>query len=68
MHVALRRRKPLLAHEGMAYILNTIWPQLDAALASYSGRRIVFTGHSLGGALAIVCAAHALHCFQVPSH
>lgn len=49
------RRAALLVHEGMGYILNSIWSELDKALAKYPGRRIVFTGHSLGGALAIVC-------------
>ncbi len=44
-------------HEGFKQALEVIWTPLQAALARLSeGRAVWFTGHSLGGALAMLAA------------
>ncbi|KIZ16650.1 lipase family protein [Streptomyces natalensis] len=53
-------------HYGFGEALNSIWPQVRAALDEFrdSGQTIWFTGHSLGGALAMLAGAR-LH-FEEP--
>ena len=46
-------------HRGFLAALDTIWPTIAAALAAYGSenRQLWLTGHSLGGALAVLSAA-----------
>jgi triacylglycerol lipase len=48
-------------HTGFADASGQIWPRISTALANRppAERSVFFTGHSLGGALAIVAAARA---------
>lgn len=46
-----------LVHRGFYHAFNDVRSQLEQTLALLPGRRIVLTGHSLGGALATVAAA-----------
>ncbi|TWU67290.1 Lipase (class 3) [Crateriforma conspicua] len=54
------------AHEGFAAALDTVWPDMFAELfpiRSLRRVRVHFTGHSMGGALAVIAAARMLtHC------
>jgi hypothetical protein len=54
-------------HEGFYKQFKAIEPQLSQFLAQRNGQfdRILFTGHSLGGALASIAAAHYTH--QLPT-
>jgi len=42
-------------HRGFKYEVDELWPRLEQALVS-NGRTLWFTGHSLGGAMATICA------------
>jgi hypothetical protein len=42
-------------HHGFATALQAVWQELSATVAAASPSAIVITGHSLGGALAILC-------------
>lgn len=44
-------------HGGMGSALETVWEDLQDALEAVGDCNIVFTGHSLGGALALVCTS-----------
>jgi predicted lipase len=48
-------------HIGFERAVETVWPAIQAAIASRTmpGQPLFFTGHSLGGALAILTAARA---------
>jgi hypothetical protein len=56
-------------HRGFAQALELIWSPIAAALAGLSGR-LLFTGHSLGAALATLaasrCLPHALYTYGSP--
>ena len=41
-------------HAGFNRALDSIWPQLSAAIEQLSGKTVVYTGHSLGGAMAVL--------------
>jgi len=59
-------------HEGFYQSLKSVWPASGAAgslpklLADRGNRKVWITGHSLGGALAEVCAAQAFFVAKVP--
>jgi len=42
-------------HRGFKYEVDDLWPRLEQALVS-NCRTLWFTGHSLGGAIATICA------------
>ncbi len=44
-------------HQGFAAALGMVWEPIAAALTSVTGR-LLYTGHSLGGALATLAASH----------
>jgi hypothetical protein len=48
-------------HTGFANAVKTVWPAVEAAIKNHGapGQALFFTGHSLGGALAILAAARA---------
>lgn len=48
-------------HEGFQGAVNVVWPQLGPVIqaAGAAGRTLFFTGHSLGGALAVIAAERA---------
>lgn len=58
--VPVRRRSPRRVHAGFRQDLESIWPvigsRLDQLHRRRPGRRVWFTGHSLGGALATLAA------------
>jgi triacylglycerol lipase len=49
-------------HSGFQKAVGTVWPTVSAAIANRpaSENRLFFTGHSLGGALAIIAAEKAM--------
>lgn len=59
-------------HEGFYQSLKGVWPASGAAgtlpklLAERGNRKVWITGHSLGGALAELCAAQAFFVARVP--
>jgi len=46
-----------LVHRGFLAALDLVWPAALAAVQAQGGRPVVVTGHSLGGALAVLAAA-----------
>ena len=50
-----RRTDSGLVHRGFAAAFDTIWQAIEPQLAGVTGR-VICTGHSLGGALATLCA------------
>lgn len=48
-------------HEGFKAAVETVWPRIEPTIIdpANAGRPVFFTGHSLGGALAILAAARA---------
>src|SRR5262249_31327830 len=44
-------------HEGFAHAFAEVWPGLEPALKQKEGHRFVYTGHSLGAALATLLAS-----------
>lgn len=56
-----------LVHRGFAKALDNIWKDVETALDSLykAGDVVYITGHSLGGALAIVAAARSKYIAQV---
>ena len=47
-------------HRGFDAALDIVWPQLAPLLQAQAGRPLLFAGHSLGAALALLCAGRAL--------
>ena len=49
-----------LIHFGFRQALDTVYPDIERTLQEWSGqgRTLWVTGHSLGGALALLCAAY----------
>lgn len=47
-------------HHGFHQALRCVWPQIRPHLDARGPRRVWITGHSLGGALSVACAAHCL--------
>lgn len=48
-------------HRGFSAALESVWRRLDSRLRSlHPARRVLFTGHSLGGALAMLAAARSV--------
>lgn len=46
-------------HRGFKQEVDDLWPLLELALADNS-KKLWFTGHSLGGAMAVICAGRCL--------
>ncbi|MCE5289152.1 MAG: lipase family protein [Nocardiaceae bacterium] len=44
-------------HNGFRASVDEIWPQVERAIEQASGDRLLYTGHSLGGALATLAAS-----------
>jgi triacylglycerol lipase len=55
-----------MVHRGFGEALDSVWPDIQAALARFTntGQSLWFTGHSLGAALATLAVARCL--FQAP--
>src|SRR5262249_38418009 len=53
-------------HEGFYEALKAVWPALSPKLQGAGNRAVWITGHSLGGALAQLCAAQTQFVLQVP--
>ena len=57
-------------HSGFAGALNQIWDKVETGLASVAGAKLLFTGHSLGAAMATLAASlqlpSSLHTFGSP--
>jgi triacylglycerol lipase len=51
---------PGAVHHGFHHALLAVWPQVRPHLDARGPRRVWIAGHSLGGALAVACAARAL--------
>lgn len=56
-------------HGGFQYALSSIWPEMNAFLKPLldSSRKLMITGHSLGGAMAVLAAADLIKAGQ-PVH
>jgi hypothetical protein len=58
------------AHSGFAKALLNVWQGVDAALQAVGGYRLLFTGHSLGAAMATLasslCTPKSLYTFGSP--
>jgi hypothetical protein len=54
-------------HQGFKDVIQTVWPKIEPAIkrGSAAGPALFFTGHSLGGALAIVAAERAALEFKI---
>ncbi len=50
-------RKQAAVHRGFLRALESIWPDLQPALANHAHLPLFVTGHSLGGALAVLAGA-----------
>jgi hypothetical protein len=46
-------------HQGFRDALESVWHLLESPVSNHGGRNLWITGHSLGGALAVACAARA---------
>lgn len=46
----------IFSHAGFTIALNDIWGDIEKELVKHKGKKITFTGHSLGGALAALAA------------
>ena len=57
-------------HRGFNTEVDDLWPRIERSLlaeeASESKRTIWFCGHSLGGAMATICAGRCFHSPEVP--
>ena len=51
-------------HEGFRAAVETVWPRIEAAISATPAQPLFFTGHSLGGALAVLAAFRAAAAFQ----
>jgi triacylglycerol lipase len=62
LNVLFRRTAWGLAHRGFCDAAGLFWPDVDQQVQSAAGeeRRVWFSGHSLGGAMATVAAARLL--------
>jgi triacylglycerol lipase len=62
------RRTWGVLHKGFARAAEALWPQIESIIseAGASGEKITFTGHSLGGAMAVVSALKAHYELNVP--
>lgn len=51
------------AHRGFVKATESLWPQISNTIseASKAGKSIYFTGHSLGGAMAVISALKTAH-------
>jgi triacylglycerol lipase len=58
---------PTDLHTGFQNAVETVWPTIETAIANRpaSEQALFFTGHSLGGALAILAAARAAAKFSI---
>lgn len=54
-----------LVHRGFWDGVNLLWPELERLLLQESRRRVIFTGHSKGGAEALIAAARCGRLFKV---
>jgi triacylglycerol lipase len=56
-------------HSGFQAAVKTVWPEIRTALANRPPpeQALFFTGHSLGGALAIIAAEHAMRELNAPA-
>jgi triacylglycerol lipase len=61
------RRKAMTLHSGFQEAVESVWSLIEAAVKNSpaSEQALFFTGHSLGGALAIIAAERALRELQV---
>lgn len=69
MGLAGLRRQPAV-HRGFLRAINSIWPALQGALAAQAHLPLFITGHSLGGALAVLASTRlspqAVYAFGCP--
>lgn len=58
----IRRRSwcGVSVHRGFADCLDSVWSRIEGALSGHPGQNLWITGHSLGGALAVLAARAAL--------
>ena len=63
--IPMRRRSPRRVHVGFLRDIESVWPAIGRRLEELHrkrpGRRVWFTGHSLGGALATLAADRYSH-------
>jgi hypothetical protein len=64
---ALARGVPLSAHSGVAALADALWADIAPHVVSRPpGSRLALAGHSLGGALALLCLVHCRLRLGVP--
>ena len=51
-----KKHEALSLHRGFAKAFNYIWPQIQEYLKCVDSKKLIFTGHSLGGALALLAS------------
>lgn len=53
--------EPNVLHLGFETAIDAVWPTVEAALKRRTEQPVFFTGHSMGAALALLGAEHALN-------
>jgi hypothetical protein len=59
--------EPNVLHAGFDMAVEAVWPTVEAAIKGRTEQPLFFTGHSMGAALAIIAAEHALKANILPT-
>ncbi|WGD49776.1 lipase family protein [Bradyrhizobium sp. CB1650] len=59
--------EPNVLHRGFETAIDAVWPTIEAAIKRRPEQPLFFTGHSMGAALALLGAEHALNKADITS-